>query len=50
MAASPSPLKGAGPIAVSVDYSRLIVEGKSEKDFVDAKKAEKMDYGPAGPS
>jgi hypothetical protein len=41
---SPSPLKGAGPITVSFDYSRLIVEGKSEKDFVDAKKAEKMDY------
>ena len=41
---SPSPLKGAGPITVSFDYSRLIVEGKSEKDFVEAKKAEKMDY------
>jgi len=41
---NPSPLKGAGPITVSFDYSRLIVEGKSEKEFVEAKKAEKMDY------
>jgi hypothetical protein len=41
---NPSPLKGAGPITVSFDYSRLIVEGKNEKDFVEAKKAEKMDY------
>lgn len=41
---SPSPLKGAGPITVSFDYSRLIVEGKNEQDFVAAKKAEKMDY------
>ena len=41
---NPSPLKGAGPITVSFDYSRLIVEGKSEKDFVEAKKVEKMDY------
>jgi hypothetical protein len=41
---SPSPLKGAGPITVSFDYSRLIVEGKPEKEFVEAKKAEKMDY------
>ena len=37
---NPSPLKGAGPITVSFDYSRLIVEGKSEKDFVEAKKVE----------
>ena len=41
---SPSPLKGAGPISVSFDYSRLIVEGKNEKDFVAAKKVEKIDY------
>jgi hypothetical protein len=41
---NPSPLKGAGPITVSFDYSRLIVEGKNEKEFVEAKKAEKMDY------
>ena len=44
MAVLPSPLKGAGPITVSFYYSRLIVEGKSEKEFVEAKKAEKMDY------
>jgi hypothetical protein len=36
---SPSPLKGAGPITVSFDYSRLIVEGRNEQDFVAAKKA-----------
>jgi hypothetical protein len=41
---SPSPLKGAGPITVSFDYSRLMVEGKTEHDFVEAKKVEKMDY------
>lgn len=41
---SPSPLKGAGPITVSFDYSRLMVEGKPEREFVEAKKAEKMDY------
>ena len=41
---SPSPLKGAGPITVSFDYSRLMVEGKPEHDFVEAKKVEKMDY------
>jgi len=41
---SPSPLKGAGPITVSFDYSRLMVEGKNEHDFVEAKKVEKADY------
>src|SRR5262245_59488751 len=41
---SPSPLKGAGPVTVSFDYSRLIVEGKNEQEFVAAKKAEKPDY------
>ena len=41
---SPSPLKGARPITVSFDYSRLMVEGKPEHDFVEAKKVEKMDY------
>jgi hypothetical protein len=41
---NPSPLKNAGPITVSFDYSRLVVEGKNEQEFVAAKKAEKPDY------
>ena len=41
---NPSPLKGAGPITVSFDYSRLMVEGKNEHDFVEAKKVAKIDY------
>jgi hypothetical protein len=41
---SPSPLRGAGPISVSFDYSRLMVEGRTERDFVALKKTEKPDY------
>jgi hypothetical protein len=41
---SPPPLRGAGPISVSFDYSRLIVEGKNEKEFVEAKKEKDIAY------
>jgi hypothetical protein len=41
---NPSPLRGAGPITVSFDYSRLVVEGHNEHEFVEKKKAEKPDY------
>jgi hypothetical protein len=41
---SPSPLKGAGPLTVSFDYSKLIVGGKSEQAFVEEKMQKEPDY------
>ena len=41
---SPPPLKGAGPLTVSFDYSRLLVGGKSEQAFVEEKMQKEPDY------
>jgi hypothetical protein len=41
---SPPPLRGAGPITVSFDYSRLLVEGKNEQAFVQDKLVKNPDY------
>ena len=41
---SPSPLRGAGPISVSFDYSRFSVEGKNEQEFVQGKLVKYPDY------
>jgi hypothetical protein len=41
---SPPPLKGAGPLTVSFDYSRLVVGGKSEQQFVQEKMEKEPDY------
>ena len=41
---SPSPLRGAGPISVSFDYSRFSVEGRSEQEFVQGKLVKYPDY------
>ena len=41
---SPSPLKGAGPITVSFDYSKLVVGGKTEQAFVEEKKMKEPGY------
>jgi hypothetical protein len=41
---SPSALKGAGPVAVTFDYSKLIVGGMDERAFVESKKAKEPDY------
>jgi hypothetical protein len=35
----PSPLKGAGPISVSFDYSKLMIGGKNEQEWVQSKMA-----------
>jgi hypothetical protein len=40
----PSLLRGAGPIVVSFDYSRLIVSGKNEHDFVQERLAKDPAY------
>ena len=41
---SPSPLKGAGPMTVSFDYSKLVVGGKTEQAFVEEKKMKEPGY------
>jgi hypothetical protein len=41
---SPSPLKNAGPLTVSFDYSKLIVGGMSEAAFVQDKMTKEPDY------
>ena len=41
---SPSPLRGAGPITVSFDYSRFSVEGKNEQEFVQGKLVKYPEY------
>lgn len=40
----PSALKGVTEAAVSFDYSKLVVEGRSEADWVAAKTAEEAEY------
>jgi hypothetical protein len=40
----PSPLKGAGPVSVSFDYSKLLIGDKNETDWVQAKTAEDPGY------
>jgi len=40
----PSPLKGAGPVTVSFDYSHLIIDAKNEEQWVQAKTAEDPQY------
>ena len=41
---SPPPLKGAGPLTVSFDYSKLVIGGKSEQAFVEEKMQKEPDY------
>ena len=41
---SPSPLRGAGPMTVSFDYSKLVVGGKTEQAFVEEKKMKEPGY------
>jgi hypothetical protein len=40
----PSPLKGAGPVTVSFDYSKITIGGKSEAQWVQDKTTEDADY------
>jgi hypothetical protein len=40
----PSPLKGAGPVSVSFDYSKIIIGDKNETDWVNAKTAADPGY------
>ena len=47
---SPSPLKGAGPITVSFDYSKLVVGGKTEQAFVEEKKMKEPGYEKTWPA
>ena len=40
----PSPLRGAGPVTVSFDYSKLIIGNQNEQDWVRSKTVQDADY------